>query len=217
MNEWMSKCTKQTTGKTETAAVACSSSWNEWGCFSLLPAWTHKAKLSAEEELDVLVEIILTAASTSVDSLEEKIMSHHDEVFYFESWIHKNKLGCCVKHNKTEWDNLVIVFGHSKNKSKTGNEDFCHVFFYLIHLIDLCKHMFILNLMPTTCFNLDRGGKRLEKSTAQKTPVSNIGQVNRFTGNSTQNHDSAWKGFSWQPQLFTSKNRMKCITWSYKE
>ena len=94
-----------------------------------------------------------------------------------------NEIGTLCKTDiKPEYMHLQILFNlySIKYTTKTIN-----LMFKLINLIVFCKYCLTLNLMPATRFKkAGTGNKRLGKlRNAQKTPVWNIPQVNRLTGN----------------------------------
>lgn len=65
-------------------------------------------------------------------------------------------------------------------------------------------------LIPATCsIKIGRGQQKIVK--AQKTPVWNISQVNRFSGNKWQYHDWTWKRLPWKAQSFTSKYGLRPV------
>ncbi len=59
------------------------------------------------------------------------------------------KVRCC--ENKTECGNLLILCFKTSKKKKSIET--VYLMFYLINFIDLCKHIFILNLISAKCFN----------------------------------------------------------------
>lgn len=86
--------------------------------------------------------------------------------------------------NKTESDNLLILFDIIENSTNT-----IYLMFYLINFIDLLIDFFFFaysefdgsNMFQRIC---DRGNKRLGKLwNAQRIPVWKTPQVNRLIGN----------------------------------
>ena len=101
--------------------------------------------------------------------------NYHTGNFMFSGSTHKLLIqpGRSVNMNKTESDHLLIL----------QYKDTIYVIFYLINFIDFCKYAYF-----ETSWN--KGNHRLRNMwNAPKTPVWNISQINRLTGNRWEYHD----------------------------